>query len=292
MNLVEMKFIGIGAPKCGTTWVTHCLNEHPEVEVAKHKDTNFFLSDEFIEANYDLSRIYKCLTPEDLDREFCSSKKVKGEFSVNYILDQSAAPKIKQSYPDTKIIVCIRNPVDALYSAFNYFNNIWFYKDMNRFKAESFRESIANNEVKKEFFNYFANLKLYFDLFNSENVFVIVYDDIKNKPEIVMRDLYSFLGVDSTFIPASLKRKVNVTGLPKNVMLEKFGIKVAAIMKSVGLENLLFKLYAPYAKLNEVELVKEPIDVDLKTDLMSYYSEDIDLTGKLIGRDLSDWKNA
>ena len=35
-------FIGIGAPKAGTTWLFKCLDEHPEVFVAAVKETSFF----------------------------------------------------------------------------------------------------------------------------------------------------------------------------------------------------------------------------------------------------------
>ncbi|PON15180.1 hypothetical protein C2W62_25225 [Candidatus Entotheonella serta] len=35
-------FIGIGAPKAGTTWLYHCLREHPDVFMGAVKETRFF----------------------------------------------------------------------------------------------------------------------------------------------------------------------------------------------------------------------------------------------------------
>ena len=35
-------FIGLGAPKSATTWLYHCLREHPEIFVADSKEVMFF----------------------------------------------------------------------------------------------------------------------------------------------------------------------------------------------------------------------------------------------------------
>jgi hypothetical protein len=35
-------FIGIGAPKAGTTWLAKCLGEHPDVFMAAVKETEFW----------------------------------------------------------------------------------------------------------------------------------------------------------------------------------------------------------------------------------------------------------
>jgi hypothetical protein len=38
-------FLGIGAPKCGTTWLAECLREHPQVFVPEVKEVVYFSSD-------------------------------------------------------------------------------------------------------------------------------------------------------------------------------------------------------------------------------------------------------
>ena len=42
-------FLGIGAPKCGTTWLAECLREHPQVVVPEVKEVVHFSSDRKLE---------------------------------------------------------------------------------------------------------------------------------------------------------------------------------------------------------------------------------------------------
>ncbi len=41
MGNFKIDFIGVGAPKCGTTWVAQCLSEHPQICLSKPKEINF-----------------------------------------------------------------------------------------------------------------------------------------------------------------------------------------------------------------------------------------------------------
>ena len=38
----KVDFIGIGAPRCGTTWIAKCLSEHPQICLSSVKETDFF----------------------------------------------------------------------------------------------------------------------------------------------------------------------------------------------------------------------------------------------------------
>ena len=50
-------FICVGAQRAGTTWLYHCLKEHPEIYMPEHKELRFF------NYNYDngMSHIVKTL---------------------------------------------------------------------------------------------------------------------------------------------------------------------------------------------------------------------------------------
>ena len=40
--MFNIDFIGVGFPKCGTTWLTECLREHPEIALPNRKHLSFF----------------------------------------------------------------------------------------------------------------------------------------------------------------------------------------------------------------------------------------------------------
>lgn len=43
INLIRMiNFLGIGAPKCATTWLAACLSDHPEIFMPAKKEVSFF----------------------------------------------------------------------------------------------------------------------------------------------------------------------------------------------------------------------------------------------------------
>ena len=39
---IKPNFIGIGAMKCATTWISECLRYHPEIYMSSPKEIHFF----------------------------------------------------------------------------------------------------------------------------------------------------------------------------------------------------------------------------------------------------------
>ena len=100
-------FIGIGAAKSGTTWLARNLTAHPEVYVPPRKEINSFDYDDF-DAN--------CI--KDYKKHFRCSEMIKarGEISTIYLQSERAPPRIQRLLPDVKLIVCLRNPIEQIYS--------------------------------------------------------------------------------------------------------------------------------------------------------------------------------
>jgi hypothetical protein len=44
---LQVDFIGIGAPKCGTTWLFYGLGQHPRICLSEPKEINYFNSRDF-----------------------------------------------------------------------------------------------------------------------------------------------------------------------------------------------------------------------------------------------------
>ena len=97
-------FIGIGAMKAGTTWLYQCLSEHPEIPLPD-KELNFFGDQDTWSMGFDW-----------YEKQLESNKNVTGEFSVFYLVHPYVIPRIYNRYPATKLIVCLRNPIDRSFS--------------------------------------------------------------------------------------------------------------------------------------------------------------------------------
>src|ERR1051325_1190747 len=87
-------FIGIGAPKAGTTWLAKCLGEHPDVFMAAVKETEFF---KFADCEDRL---------EQYSSHFSSANGAHavGEFSVRYLSFAGVPERIKRVLPHAKLI--------------------------------------------------------------------------------------------------------------------------------------------------------------------------------------------
>lgn len=95
----EPTFLGIGAMKAATTTVAAYLANHPEIGFPKrNKEVNWFQTNN---------------SQEDYEKCFPFFKE-RGEFSVE---NQFHIGKIADLYPNIKVILCVRHPIERLTSA-------------------------------------------------------------------------------------------------------------------------------------------------------------------------------
>lgn len=272
------EFIGIGAEKAGTSWIFSCLYEHPEICIPI-KEINFFANEKLWQKGQDWY--------EAIYNSRCSDEKVCGEFSTEYLSSSTAAQKIKRLYPNVKILACLRNPIERAFS--NYRNEIMAgsIPDNTSFSiALSQRPNYRNNG------KYRMLLQQYFDLFSAEQIHIYVYDDLKTHPLKFIQRIYNSLNVDSTFIPNTLHKKINVSRTPKSTFIEKLANKIAATLQKSRLgENLWWKIKnSPLPSLirnmnsKSIEPTLSPSEYN---SLIPSFIEDINYVEELLDRKLS-----
>lgn len=100
----------VGAQKAGTTSLYDWLSQHPDVSAPlEMKDFHYFT--EHFGENIDT-----------LHKHYKESKSVKLHCAVNYLFfSETVATKLKNYNPNSKIIICLRNPIDRAISAYKYF---------------------------------------------------------------------------------------------------------------------------------------------------------------------------
>jgi len=287
----KIDFIGVGAAKCGTTWLFECLNQHPQILVPLKKELYFFYKEN--------GHIFWENQPSKYDRGIgwyldqfpdYEKGKVRGEMATNYYRDSQSPKLINNHFPNINIIVILRNPVDMLYSLF------WFGKAT---VSASLPETFDKFIEKKKFLDrglFFKHLSRYYDFFDENQIYVMLLDDVKRDSVKAVTDLYHFLKVKSDFVPLIIKEKVNSTPMTKNMSFKKV---INIIFKRVSpllTEKMKLSLvsnnflYRVYQKVNQNKVKYPPMDRNLRKELIEYYRNDIKKLEKLIGRDLSKWK--
>lgn len=206
-------FVGVAAPKCGTSWWYRLLTEHPAVaphrlyrpDVATSKELHYFHH-----------FVYRGLTAADRDlyqQAFAAPPaQLCGEFTTRYMNHPGCLELLAETAPRTRILVMLRNPVDRTLS---HVNHVWRHR-RRRFRLEGddatlFRLFSVDTEAL--FYSYYGDaLERLIDLFGREQMLVLQYEACRDDPRREIRRSYAFLGLDPDFAPPSLERPVNRVG--------------------------------------------------------------------------------
>ncbi len=216
-------FIGIGAGRSGTRWMTTCLYEHPEVGIPMD-EPSFFSREKNWARGYDWY--------ESLFSKY-SGKKVIGESSTSYFSHPETPERIFNRYPKIKLIVSLRNPVKRTFSQF--INDI---KSGIIPKETFFLEALKINPDYINRSSYATNLRRYLNFFPKDQILILIYEDGLTDPGSFIRRVYEFIGVPANFRPVYLNKKVNEGRIPKFIWLDRLFINVSDFLRNNGLQGL------------------------------------------------------
>ena len=285
-------FVGIGTAKGGTTWMSECLDEHPAICMSEPKEVYYFNETSIRHKHEDGMNPHFKEPLEWYAKRFahCAADSLKGEFSTYYLTDETAPKAIYGAYPDAKLLVGLRNPVDRAWSKY------WMMKNHRKLFDGTFEEALeAFPRILIEPGFYARNLKRYLDLFPREQMHVVWFEDIKNDAIGTVKGVYAFLGVDETFVPEAANAKSHASRTTKSLGLQKALGKTSDAFAAVGLggvPKMLRRagLQKVVTKMNTSSFEKPKMDPETKRRLKETYASDIAELETLLGKDLSAWR--
>jgi hypothetical protein len=234
---------------------------------------------------------------EDFNQYLQLFKKVNneiaiGEISHGYLFSSVAAKEIKAQYPDAKIVMILRNPIERAYS--HYLANVRDGRTTLNFKEELIADSKKERKgwcishCYTEMGLYYDQVKRFTEEFEKDQIRIYLNDDLKKNAEALAKDLFTFLGVN-TKVDIDYHKKQNEARLPKSAGFMKFitqtGLK-RSIFRSMP-KSIQEKVKPLFFKEGKIPKISEE---DRKW-LSVQFSDDIQKTQNLIGRDLSSWLN-
>jgi hypothetical protein len=108
-------WIGIGAQRCGTTWFTDLLVQHPQMDVARGKKEHHWLY------RYGLTQQWDDEARADYRSTFASDSLKIGEFTPYYMRAGWMCELTADALPeDAPILVLVRDPIDRFASALRH----------------------------------------------------------------------------------------------------------------------------------------------------------------------------
>lgn len=293
----EIRFIGVGAVKSGSSWMASLLDQHPEVSMSSRKEIAYFNGYNFNgtkneSSTYDLTYYLKF---------WSKSNKVKGEVSPQYLFDHESPKRIKSALPDVQILVMLRNPKQVVYSHYlyeKYFNNsidpsISFIQALNKYpyllksacfteQLQRYKEVFAEDKIHIYFLDKALEDKCSFSkqlysAINLKNVdFQPNYDSVNESKQTKSNFVYAIIRM-----PSLLKQWIERTFF--NRLFEKFKQSKFFIKLVKYRNNILDKNIKP---LKKPQLSQEEIRY-----LDSYFTPEIEKLEQLVGEDLSRWKS-
>lgn len=212
MSLKPNLFI-VGAPKAGTTSLFEYLKDIPDVFLPSLKELNYFSKDDLKNSYY---KDYKVNSFEKYESFF--KTKVRHQHlidgSVSYFISSKAPQRIHAFNPDSKIIICIRNPIKRAFSHYLMDKRMgyakkpfeYYLKDQNSYQHKQY---IENSK-------YFKYLNRYTEIFGGENVIVVVLEEFEKSIKHLEKRL--MLKTPSESEKVVKVRKINENKTPRNLI--------------------------------------------------------------------------
>lgn len=297
--MIKPNFFIIGAPKSGTTSLAAYLMKHPDVYMPGTWEFNYLADDlKWINGpvvENDEAYLAHFQAGEGYERI--------GEKSAFYLYSNRAAARIHALNPRAKIICMLRNPVDLLWSFYRY--NLQNFEEVicpfeAALAAEADRKAgrripdtvtIVQNLYYREIVRFGEQLERYFQLFGSENIDILLFDDFKHDTEREYQKVLAFLEIQPLSLP---EYRVHNKGSDlSNLWLRRF------FANRPWLKRMVTGV-VPYEVRQEVkkvmgtiwrgqEAAADVMDPHLRAQLNEELQSEIKRLSRLLGRDLSHW---
>lgn len=306
----------MGAPRSGTTSLSQYLNQHPQVRMSARKEPAYF---HFVDTTRQpdfalLARIHgngllaeskenyhraqkMAITSPDKYSELwsnASTNSCKGEATPTYLFDPVAMTSIRERLTSCKGLIILRNPVERAYSEYLQHLGKGFEK------AKTFAEALSLEPVEVDDFWWgsrsYVRSGLYVDhvlrafaLFGSENIFVLLTDDLANDPHGTLGEIATFLDIDSEFDfdTSTRHNPAHVPNPDLAVRLARSQSPIRTIAHRVLPDSVRSKLWRRVMRRREAEIPE--FDSQSHSSLASIFIPSVSRLAKVIDRDLAHW---
>jgi sulfotransferase family protein len=261
----------IGADKAGSTSIAAILNDHPDVHVSPAKDTYYFTS----EHRRGIEWYRRQFSPQPHHR-------LVAEVCHDYLYDTEATIRIAHELGQAvTLLVCLRDPTDRAVSS-------WLHRRKHGYQG-GFEEATATFPDILDHGDYGTHLSRWFEAFRSEQIVVVLFDDLEADPVSFAEQLYARLGLPAHQVSAAAvaprlraagPRMTSVVAMVKvaAVIVRRLGGArlIGRIKKSRSVQRLL---YRPIERHPEM-----PIAVE--SELCARFASEVALASRLTGFDL------
>lgn len=269
-----------GVNKSATSSLFTYLAKHTEICGSLKKETCFFLPIRNGQ-NIDNINVY--------EKQFvdCKNEKYALEATPGYFYGgRKLATYIKEELQDVKIIFMFRNPIDRALSFYNHLHGKIMIDEKLTF-TDCIEKGLENDlnidriiqsdeyflRMIKEGF-YDQNLEEWYDVFGSDKIKIVFFDDLKKKPSSVMSEICIWLGIEDDIYKQFDFQIENISVQYQNKYIHNVALKTYKSMEVFFRKNTKLKnvIRNAYYMLN-AKKPKNDINKEILAKLESLYEE-------------------
>ena len=259
-------FIVTGGVRCATGWIRACLSEHPMVYM-QPKETHYF------DQNYDKGlEWYSEFFKES------GEKAIIGEKTASYLHHATVAERIHDSIPDVRLVFCLRDPVERMYSHY-----AMSASSDEKLIQSGFLDSIEVEPKLLEWGKYYTQLEPFLSLFPRENILIKIYEDMEKDPFAFLSEIYAFIEADPNFKAPSTQVRTKLGQLEHNSL---FWSTISRIMLHPRAPFFLRSLYTSIRPDEKRDILTEKV----YRRFSDYYRDDMINLENYLGRNLDVWR--
>lgn len=275
-------FVGIGAAKCGTTWMHNLLQQHPKIYMPKkRKELDFFN----LENNYSKGLDwYESFFP---DSQTATQYSAIGEFTPRYLNHPKIAREIANIGSIKKLIVMLRNPIQRTYSQYSH--------AIRNGYSQSFQDYLSERPHVIQHSLYAQRLQPFLDVFDREQFCFFIFEESIDNVPATQQKIAKFLNVDVKEFPDKIgPRKANKSYVPKYKSLNRMARNLNQKLRQSNLdwivnwsESLNVRRILEYNAQDKVPSMSESTKLSLQETFIS----DIEKLENQLNIDLSLWRS-
>ena len=277
-----------------------CLSANPEICGSSVKETCFFTHEYKGDAERDIACYKKYFSLKN-------NEKIMLEASPNYLGSKvNITTRIKQLLPQVKLLFILRNPVDRLYSYYNFAMaklqlpaDLSFESYVDLCKKYSVGEftpaqaGIAEKHLRAlDMGIYHRQLQNYLDVFPRQQIKIMFFDELKNNQQTFMNEICDFIGISQDFYRDYTFHKSNVTFSGRVKFIHRIAMLINRFFETVlrKYPKIKQRLVRFYKGVNQRNEGYSKMDKVTRDKLLDYYAEgNLKLKDLLSNQNLPKW---